>query len=127
MEGSSDRVAQKRCTIPCMAPLAQRISTMLRTKIECNPGMEQSLVREEYAEDTENPVAISVMYRAKGADAKNSDWYWLSFLPDGSVAKSPADAGGRPIAGRVASCIECHQKAGGKDLVFLNDAMADGK
>jgi hypothetical protein len=85
------------------------------------------LVREEYGDDAEKPIAISVMYRAKGTDSKNNDWYWLKFLPDGSVAKSPADAGSRPVLGRVASCIDCHQKAAGKDLVFANDAMADGK
>jgi hypothetical protein len=85
------------------------------------------LVREEFGDDAKKPIAVSVMYRAKGTDPKNNDWYWLMFLPDGSVAKSAPEAGGRLILGRVASCIECHQKSGGKDLVFLNDAMADGK
>jgi hypothetical protein len=85
------------------------------------------LVREEFGDDAEKPIAVSVMYRAKGTDPKNNDWYWLKFLPDGSVAKSAPEAGGRLVLGRVASCIECHQKSGGKDLVFFNDAMADGK
>jgi hypothetical protein len=85
------------------------------------------LVREEYGDDAEKPIAISVMYRAKGTDPKNNDWYWLKFLPNGSLAKSAPDAGSRPVLGRVASCIECHQKSRGKDLVFLNDARTDGK
>jgi len=85
------------------------------------------LVREEFGADAEKPIAVSVMYRAKGTDPKNNDWYWLKFLPDGSVAKSAPEAGGRLILGRVNSCIECHQKSEGTDLVFLNDAMAGRK
>ena len=64
---------------------------------------------------------ITVMYRSKGADPQHGDWYWLKYLPDGSIARTPEKEGKKAIAGKVASCIECHSKAGGKDLVYSND------
>lgn len=89
-------------------------------------GYGSIIVREEYGDDPKEPLSVSVMYRAKGTDPKNNDWYWLKFLPNGTVAKTPPEASGRPIIGRVASCIECHKKAVGADLVFSNDVVPDG-
>ncbi len=77
------------------------------------------LVQEEY-DDQKTLKSVSVMYRVKGADPAHFDWYWLRYLPDGTVAKQRA----KPIAGKVASCIECHAKAGGDDLVYSNDEVA---
>ena len=41
--------------------------------------------------------------------------------PDGSIARTSDKEGKKPIAGVVASCIDCHSKAGGRDLVYSND------
>ncbi|HVC93115.1 MAG TPA: cytochrome P460 family protein [Pirellulales bacterium] len=86
------------------------------------------LVQEELDEDQKTLKSVSVMYRVKGTDPDHFDWYWLRYLPDGTVAKQPgkqpANQGGKPIAGKVASCIECHAKAGGDDLVHSNDEAA---
>jgi cytochrome c553 len=86
------------------------------------------LVQEEFDENQKMLKSVSVMYRVKGADPAHFDWYWLRYLPDGAVAKQPAkqptNQGGKPIAGKVASCIECHAKAGGDDLVYSNDEVA---
>jgi len=79
------------------------------------------LVREEYTPDRKARANITVMYRSKGADPKNGDWYWIMYKPDGSLARTPADQGNRAMAGRVRSCVECHRRAGGNDFVFLND------
>lgn len=78
------------------------------------------LINEEYDEDQETLSAVSVMYCVKGTDPAHYDWYWIKYLPDGTVAKAPADGGGKPLAGKVQSCIACHQKAK-RDLVFSND------
>jgi hypothetical protein len=51
----------------------------------------------------------------------DQDWYWLRYLENGSLDKIQTAAGPRPVAGRVASCIECHAKAGGNDYIFSND------
>lgn len=75
------------------------------------------LVRDEYDDAGRKLRSVSVMYRVTGADPKNGDWYWMQFDPAGSLMKSP-EAGNRPIVGRVASCIACHQKADGGDYVF---------
>jgi len=79
------------------------------------------LVAENYDTDQKTLKDITVMYRSKGADPKHGDWYWLKYLPDGSVARTSDKEGKKPIAGVVASCIDCHSKAAGRDLVFSND------
>ena len=79
------------------------------------------LVTENYADDKTTLKDITVMYRSKGADPQHGDWYWLKSLPDGAIARTPEKEGKKPIAGKVASCIECHSKAAGRDLVFSND------
>jgi len=88
--------------------------------------MKSVLVREAYAADGKTLENIAVMYRSKGVDPKNGDWYWMMYLPDGTLASTSPEQGNRPIAGRVQSCIQCHQQAGGKDYVFLNDRPIPG-
>jgi hypothetical protein len=87
------------------------------------------LVAENYDKDKKTLRDITVMYRAKGTDPQHGDWYWLKYLPDGSIARTPEKEGKKAIAGKVASCIECHAKAEGKDLVYSNDPdkKADAK
>ena len=70
--------------------------------------------------------AITVMFkREKGYDPEDKDWFWVKFLPDGSLDKNPK---GMRLAGKVAKgadkgCIACHQAAGGDDFVFTSDAV----
>jgi hypothetical protein len=78
------------------------------------------LVTENYDKD-KKLKDISVMYRSKGADPQHGDWYWLKYRPDGSIARTSEKEGQKAIAGKVASCVECHSKAEGKDLVYSND------
>jgi hypothetical protein len=69
--------------------------------------------------------AVTVMFRREaGFDAENQDWFWVKYLPDGTLDKNPA---GRELAGRVgkgadAGCIACHVGAGGDDYIFTTDA-----
>jgi hypothetical protein len=79
------------------------------------------LVLEDYSEDRKTRTDINVLYRVKGYDPKNGDWYWLKYHGNGTVARTPAEEGGKPIAGRALGCIECHRKAADKDMVFSND------
>jgi hypothetical protein len=67
--------------------------------------------------------AVTVMYKRKGYDADNKDWFWAKYLADGSLDKNPK---GMLLAGRVAKgapqgCIACHTAAPGGDMVFNND------
>jgi cytochrome P460 len=81
------------------------------------PPFGSILVRENLGPDQKTSSGTSVMYRVQGTDPKNFDWYWMQFQPDGSIAQKD----GKLLAGRVTSCIECHQKAKVGDLVFFND------
>jgi len=66
--------------------------------------------------------AITVMYRReKGYDNDNADWFWVKYLPDGSLDKN---AKGMRLAGRVTKgaeqgCIACH--SGADDYLFTTD------
>jgi len=80
------------------------------------------LVAENYADDQKTLKDITVLYRVKGTDPQHGDWYWLKYLPDGAIARTPDK---KAIAGKAASCFECHSKAGGKDFVFSNDSADD--
>ncbi len=82
--------------------------------------MNSVFAREEYADDGKTLRFISVMYRSKGFDPKHSDWYYLLYNPDGSLVKTRTAQGEKMVAGRVQSCIDCHQKAKGNDFVFSN-------
>jgi hypothetical protein len=70
--------------------------------------------------------AYTVMYRREaGYDAENKDWFWVKFLPDGTLDQTPD---GMAMAGRVAKgmdegCIACHV-GGGEDLVFTSDFLS---
>jgi hypothetical protein len=70
--------------------------------------------------------AITVMFRREaGYDTDNKDWFWVKFLPDGSIDKNPK---GMRLAGKVAKgmdvgCIACHTGADGDDYVFTSNAF----
>lgn len=77
------------------------------------------LVREDY-DDKRKRQSISVLYRVKDYDKEHANWYYLRFTETGAVMKGQDT---KPLAGKVASCIACHAKAGDKDYVFSNDAL----
>ncbi|NRP11763.1 hypothetical protein XMM379_003038 [Aliiroseovarius sp. xm-m-379] len=67
--------------------------------------------------------AYTVMFqREKGYDDDNQNWFWVKYLPDGSLDMNPK---GMRLAGRVAKgadagCIACH--SGEDDYIFTTDA-----
>ena len=67
-------------------------------------------------------AAITVMYRREaGYDEDNANWFWVKYLPDGSLDKNPK---GMRLAGQVAKgadtgCIACH--SGADDYLFTTD------
>ena len=79
------------------------------------------IVLENYAQDSETLDTIDVMSRYDGFDPSFNDWYWTRYSKIGSVAYTSLQRTGSPLAGRVASCIRCHTKADGGDLVYSND------
>jgi hypothetical protein len=86
-----------------------------------SPRQGSIFVIDDYAEDGKTRNNVSIMYRAKGTNPEHNDWYWLRYLPNGSIAGTDDTPGAKAIAGKVKNCIDCHDEAGGKDLVFSND------
>ncbi len=76
------------------------------------------------AEPGKHLGAITVMFRREaGYDDDNQNWFWVKYLPDGTLDKTP---NGMQMAGRVAKgaetgCIACHSNA--DDYVFTTDAV----
>ncbi|RBI77208.1 hypothetical protein DQW77_01900 [Roseovarius sp. TE539] len=70
--------------------------------------------------------AVTVMFRREaGFDSDNADWFWVKYLPDGSLDKNPK---GMRLAGKVAKgadqgCIACHSGAG-DDMLFTTDHLS---
>lgn len=64
-----------------------------------------------------------MLQREAGYDADNNDWFWVKYMPDGSLGMTPD---GMAVAGRFAKgmpmgCIFCHAKAADGDYLFTND------
>lgn len=66
------------------------------------------VVKENYSPD-KKLAAVTVMYKKKGFDPDNGDWFYLKFSPDGDI-----DA-----VGKVTGCIGCHTGAKSTDYLFL--------
>ena len=79
------------------------------------------IVKENYGKDKKTVMAITVMYRLKDYNPAGGDWYWVKYLPDGTVATAPREKGGVRLAGKVNGCIQCHSDADGNDFTFVND------
>lgn len=67
--------------------------------------------------------AVTVMFKRKGYDGDNKDWFWVKYKPDGGLFTNPK---GMKLAGRVAKgmakgCIACHKAAPGGDFVYNHD------
>lgn len=66
--------------------------------------------------------AVTVMFRREsGYDDDNANWFWVKYLPDGTLDKNPK---GMRLAGRVAKgadagCIACHSNV--DDYLFVTD------
>jgi len=92
--------------------------------VKRNYGPEGVSEDEVLADPGKHLGAITVMFRReKGYDADNQDWFWVKYLPDGTLDKNPK---GMQLAGRVAKggakgCIACH--SGEDDYVFTSDSV----
>ncbi len=91
--------------------------------VKRNYGPEGVTANEVLADPDKHLGAVTVMFRREaGFDADNADWFWVKYLPDGSLDKN---ARGMRLAGKVAKgmdagCIACHAGAG-DDMLFTTD------
>jgi hypothetical protein len=54
---------------------------------------------------TRELAAITVMYKRPGYNPEHNDWFFVKFLPDGSLDSAP---NGMALEGRLAGCQGCH-------------------
>jgi len=94
--------------------------------VKRNYGPEGVEVEQVLGDPAKYLGALTVMFRREaGYDADNKDWFWVKYLPDGTLDKNPK---GMQLAGRVAKgadagCIACHVTADGGDYVFTTDLI----
>lgn len=71
--------------------------------------------------------SVTVMFqREEGYSDETDNWFWVKYLPDGTLDVNPA---GARLAGLVglnaqAGCIACHRNAPGDDFSYLRDFTA---
>ena len=93
--------------------------------VKRNYGPEGVSVDEVLGDPGKHLAAVTVMFRREaGFDPENADWFWVKYLPDGTLDKNPK---GMRLAGRVAKgmdagCIACHSGAG-DDMLFTTDHL----
>ncbi len=69
--------------------------------------------------------AITVMFKRRGFDPEDKDWFWVKYKPDGSLHENEK---GMKLAGKIAKgmpkgCIACHKAAPGGDFMFNYDRI----
>jgi hypothetical protein len=90
--------------------------------VKRNYGPEGITVGEVANDPAAHLAAITVMYKRPNFNADNDDWFWVKYLPDGTLDV----AGENAMAGNVGGCIGCHTNAPGDDWIFVTDrALSD--
>lgn len=67
-------------------------------------------VKENYGMDLELK-AITVMYKVKGYNPKDGDWFWVKYSAGGATLKS----------GKLQGCIGCHVTRATNDYVLVHE------
>lgn len=67
------------------------------------------LVKENYGKDKSTLMAVTPMYKVSGYNPGAGDWFWAKYGPDRKAM----------AAGKVDSCISCHESMGGGDYVVV--------
>lgn len=67
-------------------------------------------VKENYSKNKELK-AITVMYKIKGYNPNDGDWFWVKYSPDGKADK----------AGKPKGCIGCHGTRANNDFILVHE------
>ncbi len=88
------------------------------------------IIKDNYGGEGANPETVAknpsqylgavtiMVQREEGFDPDNMNWYYVGFMPDGTLNMDPQNV---PVAGKVTSCLDCHRNAQGGDFIFTND------
>lgn len=66
-------------------------------------------VKENYSKNKKLKI-ITVMYKIKGYNPNDGDWFWAKYRLDGKAAKF----------GKPAACIRCHGVRAANDFIFVH-------
>ena len=72
------------------------------------------VVKENYTPDG-TLAAITTMYKRTGYNPEHADWYFVKYLPDGSLDQAP---NGMELQGRLPGCQGCHIARAANDYLF---------
>ena len=67
-------------------------------------------VKENY-DKAENLKAITMMYKIKGYNPKDGDWFWVKYSPTGKAAKF----------GKPKGCVGCHGTRAANDFILVHE------
>jgi hypothetical protein len=73
------------------------------------------IVKENYMPD-ESLAAVTVMYKVKGYNPGEGDWFYSKHNPDGTLAMAADMA----LEGRVAGCVGCHRAKSANDFIYTS-------
>ena len=74
---------------------------------DCRPNG-SILVKENYGKDKKTLMAVTPMYKVRGYNPDEGDWFWAKYGPDGNIMSS----------GKVEGCINCHRARKNQDWIF---------
>jgi hypothetical protein len=79
--------------LPCGPPCVCHAKTYLNAQAaDSSLPHKALLVTEHYGSEPEQPIAITIRYRARqGFNAPTDDWYWAHYLADGTTVATMAD------------------------------------
>lgn len=93
------------------------LKTFIDKREQMQPGA--IIIKENYMPD-KTLVSITVMHKIEGFNPKVNDWFWAKFEPDGTITTAEKYGQTLILAGKVATCIECHSEQSANDYIFTS-------
>ena len=107
--------------VPGGAPHGAHVRFFVNTIAEANTqdfADGSIVIKENFTADDENTLAaITVAKKISGFNPGGNDWFWVKYLPGGTLDQTLTMV---PMAGKVGGCIGCHASEAG-DYIFAND------
>jgi hypothetical protein len=96
-------------TEPHGSLLTTYVNDIALKSIKKQQGMKNNsiIVKENYAPN-KKLVAVTAMYKVKGYNADNGDWFWVKYDAEFNVLKE----------GKVKGCLACHGTVKDNDFIF---------
>lgn len=99
------------------------LKTIINNKGQMPP--EAIIIQENYTADKTLDF-ITLMYKKEGFNPKVNNWFWVKFGSDGKIATAEKYGKTMKLAGKVATCIECHGEQSTNDYLFTSPLREEG-